>query len=135
EMGTRDIAVDARDGMCLLLVSKGDLKNLKPGAIVRLMELFNLKVIHAASDAVSGQLHSETYADAKKVNAPLIQWLPEQHNCRVSVVMPTAERLDGLGEPSLATCRVDEVVQLVRFGFGRVDAAAQDSVTVYFAHQ
>ena len=135
EMGTREITVDAKDGAARLLVSKGDLNILKPESVVRLMGLFNFKVTHAGSDAITGELHSETYVEARKVDAPLIQWLPEQHNCSVSVVMPTAERVDGLGEPSLTTCRVDEVIQLVRFGFGRVDAVSQDSVVVYFAHQ
>jgi len=135
EMGTREITVDAKNGTCRLLISKGDLNILKPGAIVRLMELFNFRVSDAASDAVTAELHSETYVEARKASAPLIQWLPEQHNYRVSVVMPTAGRIDGLGEPGLTTCRVDEVVQLVRFGFGRVDAVSQDSVVLYFAHQ
>jgi len=135
EMGTREITVGTKDGMCRLLISKGDLNIAKLGAIVRLMELFNFKVTHAASDGITGELHSETYVEARKVNAQLIQWLPEQQNCRASVVMPTAERIDGLGEPSLTTCRVDEVIQLVRFGFGRVDAVSENSVAVYFAHQ
>jgi len=134
-MGTREITVEAKDGTCRLLISKGDLNILKPGAIVRLMELFNVKVTHAASDAITGELHSETYVEARKVNAPLIQWLPEQYNCRVSVVMPSAERIDGLGEPGLTTCSVDEVIQFVRFGFGRLDAVSHDSVVLYFAHQ
>jgi len=135
EMGTREITVGTKDATCRLLISKGDLNILKPGAIVRLMELFNFKVSDAASDAITAELHSETYVEARKVNAPLIQWLPEQHNYRVSVMMPTAERIDGLGEPGLTTCRVDEVVQLVRFGFSRVDAVSQDSLVLYFAHQ
>jgi glutamyl-tRNA synthetase len=135
EMGTREITVGAKDGKSSLLISRGDLNILKPGAIVRLMELFNFKVTHAASDAITGELHSQTYVEARKVSAPLIQWLPEQHNCRVSVVMPTAERIDGLGEPGLTTCSVDEVIQLVRFGFGRLDAVSQYSVALYFAHQ
>ena len=135
EMGTREIAVAARDGICHLLVSRADLGILKHGAIVRLMELFNVKVSQADSDMVTAELHSETYAEARKVNAPLIHWLPEQGNCKSVVVMPTAERIEGLGETGLASCQVGEVIQLVRFGFGRVDATGQDSVVVYFAHQ
>jgi glutamyl-tRNA synthetase len=135
EMGARELTIDAKDGMCHLLLSKTDAGNLKAGAVVRLMELFNLKVTHAAPESVTAELHSETYAEARKVNAPLIHWLPEEHNRRATVVMPTAERINGLGEPALTTCQVDEVIQLVRFGFGRVDALAQDSITIYFAHQ
>lgn len=135
EMGAREITVDAKGGTSRLLVSKGDLNTLKPGAVVRLMELFNVKVINASAEAVSGELHSETYAEARKANAPLIHWLPEHGNCKSAVVMPTAERIDGLAEPSLTRCHVGEIIQLVRFGFGRVDAVAQDSVVVYFGHQ
>lgn len=135
DMGTREITVDIDDGTCRLLISKRDLQILKPGSVVRLMELFNLKVGNAGPNGVSGELHSETYGEARKLNAPLIHWLPEQHNCKASVVMPTAERIDGLGEPALKTCQVNEVIQLVRFGFGRVDEVAQDSVVVYFSHQ
>jgi glutamyl-tRNA synthetase len=135
EMGTRELTIDAKDDMCRLLLSKTDVGILKPGAVVRLMELFNLKVVQVAPESVTAELHSETYAEARKVNAPLIHWLPEGHNCRATVVMPTAEKIDGLGEPALTTCHVDEMVQLVRVGFGRIDATAQDSTTVYFAHQ
>lgn len=135
EMGSREITVDAKDDLCRLLLSGSDLSILKEGAIVRLMELFNLRVIHVSPDSVVAEFHSETYAESRRVNAPLIHWLPEQSNCGVRVVMPTAERMDGLGEPALTSCHVDEMIQLVRFGFARVDAADQDSVAVYFAHQ
>ncbi len=135
EMGSRQLTAEVQDGECRLLVSKRDLDVLKPEAIVRLMELLNLKVSQANPDGVTGQFQSETYAEARKANAPLIQWLPERENCRASVMMPTAERIEGLGEPALLSCHVDEVVQLVRFGFARIDAVTQDTVALYFAHQ
>jgi len=135
DMGTREIAVEAKDGKCRLLVSKGDLDILKPKVVVRLMELFNVEVKNADADGIAGEVHSQTYAEARKVNAPLIHWLPEQHNCKVTVVMPDARGIIGVGEPAIIACRADDVIQLVRFGFGRVDAVSQDSVTVYFAHQ
>ncbi len=135
EWGTREITVNVKDGICRLLLSKTDLGILKPGATVRLMELFNLKVIQASHDLVTAELHSETYAESKKVSAPLVHWLPEHRNCRATVVMPNAERIDGLGELALATCHVNEPIQLVRFGFGRVDAVAQESVVICFAHE
>jgi glutamyl-tRNA synthetase len=134
EIGARELTIVAEDGTCHLLLSKADLGILKPGTVVRLMELFNMKVVQA-SESVTAEFHSETYAEARKVNAPLVHWLPEEHNCKATVVMPTAERIDGLGEPDLTQCHVDEVIQLVRFGFGRVDAVAQDSIAIYFAHQ
>jgi glutamyl-tRNA synthetase len=134
EMGTRELTINAKGGTCRFLLSRADLGILKPGAVVRLMELFNVKVTHAAPESVTAELLSETYAEARKVNAALVHWLPEEHNCRATVVMPTAEKIDGLGEPALLTCHVNEVIQLVRFGFGRVDAATQDSVAIYFAH-
>jgi glutamyl-tRNA synthetase len=135
EIGTRELAIAVEDGKCRLLLSKADLPILKPRAVVRLMELFNFKVNQVASESVTAEFHSETYAEARKVNAPLVHWLPDGLNCRATVVMPTAERIDGLGEHDLTTCRVDEVIQLVRFGFGRVDKVAPDSVVIYFAHQ
>jgi hypothetical protein len=118
-----------------LLLSKADLPVLKQSAVVRLMELFNMKVEKVTPESIAAHFHSENYAEAKKANAPLVHWLPEEHNCRTTVVMPTAEKIDGLGEPALTTCHLDEVIQLVRFGFGRIDTTAQNSVTIYFAHQ
>jgi glutamyl-tRNA synthetase len=134
EIGARELTIVAEDGMCHILLSKADLGILKPGAVVRLMELFNIKVVQAF-ESVTAEFHSETYAEARKVNAPLVHWLPEEHNSKATVVMPTAEKIGGPGEPDLTTCHVDEVIQLVRFGFGRVDALAQDSIVIYFAHQ
>jgi glutamyl-tRNA synthetase len=135
ELGSREIIVGAEDGVSRLLISKKDVATMEPGSVVRLMELFNFKVSNIAAEAVTAELHSEAYTEAKKVNAPLIQWLPEQDNCKATIVMPTAEVIDGLGEPSLTTCNVDEIIQLVRFGFGRIDATTKDSVAAYFAHK
>ncbi len=135
EMGSRQMTANATDGKCRILVSIGDLSILKPGAVVRLMDLFNFTVNQVNQVGVTGELHSETYSEARRVNAQLIQWLPEQQNCKASVMMPTAEKIEGLSETALLSCDVDEVIQFVRFGFARLDAVAQDSVALYFAHR
>ncbi len=135
ELGMREITIDVTDGSCRLLLAAGDVGKLEPGEVVRLMELFNIEVERADPDRACAKLHSESYAEARKLNAQLIHWLPEKSNCTVSVVMPTAERAEGLGEPALASCRVEEVIQLIRFGFGRVDSVSQNEIVVYFAHQ
>jgi len=98
------------------------------------MELFNVTVENIAKDRVDASFHSEPYDEAKKLNASLIHWLPEAENLRVNVVMPTAEISEGVGEQGLKQEAKDQIVQLTRFGFGRIDEVTQDLVKIYYAH-
>ena len=78
--------------------------------------------------------HSLSFEDAKEAGARIIHWIPEDDNVEVEVVMPDASTVKGLAEPSCRNLKVDDIVQLERFGFARLDEI-DDKLRFYFAHK
>lgn len=134
ERGSRELEVKPVNNRARLLISKKDFASLRVGQVIRFMELFNVTVDKTVKDGVEASFHSEPYDEARKLNASLVHWLPEVGNLRVNVVMPTAEISEGLGEQRLKQEAKDRIVQLTRFGFGRIDEVTQDLVKIYYAH-
>jgi glutamyl-tRNA synthetase len=132
---TRKINVKPQNGAARLVISESDQKLLGKNRVVRLMELFNVEILKTEHRFCEARLHSETYEESKKFNAPLIHWLPEDESMDAKVVMPTARVSVGLVEPMLSNEAVGDMVQLTRFGFARIDEVAHESIRLYFAHE
>lgn len=64
---------------------------------------------------------------------PKIHWVSEP-NVRVTVVMPYGDDMRAIAEPDITKAKAGDIVQLVRFGFCRVDRVGDDTV-LYFAHK
>ncbi len=79
-------------------------------------------------------LKSLSFEDAKEAGAQIIHWIPRDDNVKVEVVMPDASIVKGLAEPSCRNLKVNDIVQLERFGFARVDSV-DDKLRFYFAHK
>ncbi|NIA04140.1 MAG: hypothetical protein GWP09_02200, partial [Nitrospiraceae bacterium] len=86
--------------------------------LFRLMDLFNFRRNNGAFEFVS-----EDYSDFKGKGNKIIQWLPCNPSSvlKVSVVMPDATVVVGLGESNIKKLNVGDIVQFVRFGFCRLD--------------
>lgn len=134
ERGRRSLEVRPMGGKASILISSQDSQKLERGKLIRLMELFNVEVTSARADLVEAVFRSEDYEGARKIGAPLIQWLPMENNVPVDLVMADGEAMKGLGEKMLSQVVVGEIVQLVRVGFGRVDRQSADRVEIFFAH-
>jgi len=103
-----------------IYVAQEDLEKFR-GTEVRLKDLCNVKL-----DRVSQFLSKENR------DIPKIQWLSE--GVPMKVVMPDGSTAEGLGEPGLLKTHVDDVVQLERFGFVRIDQI-EPELTAYFGHR
>lgn len=101
--------------------------------VVRLMELFNVEVLSSNPTQVQATFHSQEYAKARELKAPLVQWVPDEQHVSCEVVMPDATRTKGFGETKLLAENVGGIIQMVRVGFGRIDS--KEPLTVYFAHK
>jgi len=93
------------------------------GKIIRLKGLYNITL--GKKPRFAGDL---VMKDMQK-----IQWVSEP-NVKVRVVKKDGT-LEGLGEPELANAKPNEMIQMERIGFGRVDSNSRKEVVIYFAHK
>ncbi len=135
EKGHRTLQVMPKKGNAHLYVSKKDLEILESNNIVRLMELFNIEIEKVRLNVVEGNFHSEPYMEAKKLNVPLIHWLPEEGNIHVKIVMPSGTTQIGLGESGLKNEKVNATVQMERLGFGKINLLSKNHAVLFYAHR
>jgi glutamyl-tRNA synthetase len=135
DLPDRIFKVVPENGSANLLISSSDVDLLRKSKIVRLMELFNVEVKSVENNSITAAFHSQDYMKAREVKAPLVNWLPDENNMLGEVVMPDASRTKGPVETNIRQEKVGSIVQMVRFGFGRIDSINDETVTVYYAHR
>jgi glutamyl-tRNA synthetase len=123
ERGFRSVRVqpDESGDSALFWVSRKDVDPTKVGTVIRLMELFNVRIEKANLYSAEGLFASESYEEAKKDKAQLIHWIPVGNDFPCEVVMPDASVVEGVAEGACRKLRPDEIVQFERFGFVRID--------------
>ena len=135
ERGFREYVIKPTEqGEALFWISKNDLKTLSTGRVVRLMELFNIKVEKVEAYAVEASFLSEAYEDAKRAEAPLIHWVSIGADVPCQVVMPDATLAEGIAENACRGLKPNQIVQFERFGFVRIDKV-DERILAYFAHR
>jgi glutamyl-tRNA synthetase len=134
KMGVRKFDVKPESGKAEFLISRDDLGNIEGKQAVRFMDLFNFKVTKVEETVVQACFLGESYEEAKKLGAPLIQWLPVGTGVSCEVVMPDASVSKGVAEEFCKKLKPDEIIQFQRVGFVRVDANNGKLIT-YFAHK
>ncbi len=135
ELGKRTLKVEPKDGFARILLSSQDLELLQRTKVARLMELFNVEIQSAEREGIEATFHSQEYAKARELKAPLLNWLPEGQNTSCEAVMPDASRVRGFVETNIQRESVGSIVQMVRFGFGRIDSQKDDALVIYYAHR
>lgn len=115
-------------------ISEEDVKNLNGGELIRLMELFNIHTEEVTASLVTSSFVSEEYEKARKMDAPLIHWIPANTGIPCKVVMPDATEAEGIAENACRSLKPNEVIQFERFGFVRVDDI-NTKLIAYYAHR
>ena len=134
ERGYRTFKIKSENEQATFYVSSADMDLFGKGKVIRLMELFNVKIEKSRAKTIEAIYHSHTYEDAKKLNAPLIHWLPSATGVTCEVVMPDRSMAKGVAEQKCKELQTDDIVQFERFGFARIDAVS-DVIVAYFAHR
>ena len=132
--GKRIFTVKNRNGYAYLLISSRDFDSLKAGFLIRLMELFNVKILSKNGDQVLAEYHSSDYEEARRLGLRLIHWLPEENGVSCKVIMPDGSVVNGLAESNLRQVSVDQIVQFERFGFVRIDDVGKE-IKAFFTHE
>ncbi len=129
--GKRVFQIKPVNGEAHFLISGQDAKMLKPNFVVRLMELFNIKIEKVHEDHAVSSFHSETYGEARKIGAHLIHWIPENSGLPCEIIMPDNSVVNGLVEDNFRSVFPDKIVQLERFGFARIEKVYGKIVAVF----
>jgi glutamyl-tRNA synthetase len=101
-----------------------------PTRVIRLMDAVNVTYCHDKA-----HYHSQGIEEARELKAKIVQWVPYIGALEAEVVMPDASIVPGYAESSLSSVDVDEVVQLERMGFARLDRREGPKLRFYYAHR
>jgi glutamyl-tRNA synthetase len=149
EAGFREYTVTPNIEGGVFWIAKKDADATESGMVIRLMELFNVKIVKFTRNGkdiigkpqnlnneitVEASFASEAYEEARKAKAKLIHWIPKGEEYPCSVVMPDATVNEGVAESACKKLKPDAVIQFERFGFVRVDKN-DGKLTAYYAHK
>ncbi len=119
ERGHRIITLKPSNNRIELFIGRSDFEKASRGSMIRLMELINIEVTEKLDNALITYIHSKDLESAKKVNAPIIQWVPLD-GVSISVERPEGMKLitdKGLAEPAVEQVGNGEIIQFMRYGF------------------
>ncbi|HUT17359.1 MAG TPA: glutamate--tRNA ligase [Acidobacteriota bacterium] len=136
ERGFREYTVTPKGegGAATFWIAKRDADAAEVGKVIRLMELFNVKIESKNSDSVEASFASESYEAVRKTKAQLIHWIPRGEEIPCQVVMPDAAVNEGIAESACKKLKPNTVIQFERFGFVRVNEN-DAKLTAYYAHK
>jgi glutamyl-tRNA synthetase len=136
EHGFREYTITPKeeDSAASFWISKKDTEALEPEKMVRLMELFNVKIESKTDNSVTAKFASESYEDVRKIKVQLIQWIPKGTELLSQVVMQDASVTEGFAEADCKKLKPDAIIQFERFGFVRIDEVGKKLIA-YYAHK
>jgi len=123
ERGFREYAIKPKgdEHAAAFWVSSKDIDTTKTGSMIRLMELFNIKIEKASNYSAQASFVSDAYEEAKKGKVQLIHWIPVGEDMPCQVVMPDATISEGIAEKTCKQLKQNTTIQFERFGFVRID--------------
>jgi glutamyl-tRNA synthetase len=135
EIGYREYnVIPNKVGEVYTWISKKDAEIAEVGVIIRLMELFNVRIEDKTAEDVVASFTSESYEEIRKTKARLIHWIPQGEEVSCQVVMPDASVNEGLAESACKKLKPNDVIQFERFGFVRIDEV-NSRLRAYYAHK
>lgn len=136
ERGFREYRIKPRreNNSALFWISKKDMGSLKIENVIRLMELFNVKIEDANEYSARASFVSESYKDARSAKTPLIHWIPVGEDMPCQVIMPDATVAEGIAESNCKQLKPNSIIQFERFGFVRIDKV-NEKLIAYYAHK
>jgi len=111
------------------LVDKTDFIGRKQGDELRLMDLMNIKLEVITPKEVIAQFVQKEYKPGLKV----IHWVIKKEAVPIEVLMVDGSVEKGFGEKEMKKLKVGDIIQLIRFGYARVDKKGKE-IKLRFTH-
>jgi glutamyl-tRNA synthetase len=128
DLGTRRVKVGGS-----IFISKDDAISLQAGNEIRLIELYNIRIVEIKRDGTKLTIVASWSGDSVRPDIPKIQWVAKNDDRPFEILVPKAlyhgdtynadslEVWKGLGESFVTHLKPDSKVQFVRMGFCRID--------------
>ncbi|MFX0107610.1 MAG: glutamate--tRNA ligase [Candidatus Hodarchaeota archaeon] len=113
-------------------IAEKDYNRIDDGAVLRLKDLVNLTLVKGK--APGGRFHSFSVDEVRKIDGPIIHWIPKKKSVQVEITMIDGEIISGLAEPSIRDIVNGTFLQFERVGFARVYESG-DVVKAAFSHK
>jgi len=136
EKGFREYTIKPKgnESSATFWVSKKDMDVSKVENVIRLMELFNIKIENVSEYSADASFVSESYEEARSAKAQLIHWILVGEDMPCQVVMPDATVAEGIAESACKQLKPNSIIQFERFGFVRIDKVVMKLIA-YYAHK
>ncbi|MEM5836189.1 MAG: glutamate--tRNA ligase [Candidatus Aenigmatarchaeota archaeon] len=118
ERGFRNIPINTKK----IFIEKEDFKKYK-NKEVGLMYFGTIKV----------GLKAKFISKEIPFEIPKIHWCSEP-NLKIKIVMPNSKIVEAIGDPGIKTLKRDEIIQMPRVGFARVEKEYKD-IILYYSHK
>jgi glutamyl-tRNA synthetase len=133
DQGFREFTLEPKGATAdvIFWISGNDAQTMELNQIVRLMELFNVKITSKTSREVYATYESESYDDVRKIRAPLIQWVPKGAEYATQIINQDASITEGFAESDCKKLKPDIIIQFERFGFVHVTEIGPKLIAYY----
>jgi len=117
------------EGTQSVLVSREEISRARGKSVVRLRELYNVKIV----DVGELQASAEYVGGQNLPKMPLLTWIAGGQD--VEIVMPDNSRRHGIAESGLSWKKEGDIAYLEKFGYARVDRQENGRTWLRYAHK
>jgi len=132
--GNRKIEIKENNGKIIVYVDKNDLMKVGVGGSLRLKGFINIQ-IKSINESSSANFEGYDLNNALKSKYPIIHWLPYNSFCNVKILWDDATSIKCIGESGLESEKIDNLIQMERIGFARIDEKKKDLISIVYSHQ
>ena len=132
DQGVREIPLGVSDGKTTIGIAQRDFDKMKKGSLFRLKDLANFTVEKMKPRTV--KMHSVSVDEVRKVNGPIIHWIPRLESVPVELTLMDGSIENGLGEPGMRDIVAGTFVQFERVGFAKLNEIG-NTIKAAFAHK
>lgn len=134
EMGVRGFTFTPHEGFIEIYVEKRDVEFFRGSSMIRLLGLANIGLDEVQRHEGRAHLIDYAVSTALEAKAPIIHWVPVQDHVEVKILWSDGMWRRGLGEEGLLDEKVDNIIQMERVGYARVEATNESQVSLVFTH-
>jgi glutamyl-tRNA synthetase len=132
DKGNRIIIGIVKNNKIKIFIASTDAKELKVNQIIRLKDLINIQVYN--KDLKKRYINARYDSLELNRDFPIIHWVPEEKNIKVSVLKPDGLISKGFGEINLLKIPMNETIQFERYGFVNPIKLEKKELFCYFTH-